>query len=92
MGCLTVIIQRIGGMAASAVRVGGMTAAEERVGGMAVAAVRRGGVNVAVRRIGGLAVSVGLVCGDTKIPAGAIWAADGLLITADGGYLIGQME
>lgn len=58
MSCLTVKVERIGGMSAT------------------------------VQRIGGMSVAAGLVCTTSLSEEGIIWASDGKLITADGGYLI----
>lgn len=58
MSCLTVRVERIGGMSAT------------------------------VQRIGGISIAVGLVCATSLGDEGIIWASDGKLITADGGYLI----
>ena len=73
MGCLSVNIRRIGGVAVEA----------QHVGGIAVEA----------ERIGGVSVTASLVCGvDIGPILGIIWASDGKLITAEGGYLIGATE
>jgi len=89
MGCLNVIISRVGKLTASFTRNGGLTASAKRIGGVATSAKRVGGLSVGSERVGGLSVQVSLVC---PVNLGSdiylLAAGDGsLLMTLDGGFL-----
>ena len=89
IGCLTITIDRIGGIEASATRVSVPTnATATRVGGMTVTATRVGGMTATATRVGGMAVNMGLVCGPSLGVGTILWAYDAKLITIDNGYLL----
>ncbi len=89
MGCLTVILSRVGSVAAGMSRVlGGITACARRLGGVEASAERIGGVTACAERKGGVRVSMGLVCGPNLGDYDVLWVQDGPLLTIDEGYLI----
>lgn len=89
MSCLSVIIERIGAMAASFRRIGGSKTSVRRVGGSRATIRRVGAASASVQRVGSLSVRFGLVCGtNLDQRPGILWASDGRLITIEGGFLI----
>lgn len=92
-GCLSITIDRVGGIEASAERKdGGLTCSAVQPVPMVVACIRKGGLSGAARKVKQcLRFSFGLVC-MTSIggaPSGyeVLWASDGILFTIDNGYL-----
>jgi len=93
MGCLSVIIRRIGEMAASLTRIGGLSASVRRVGEMTARTERIGEMSATVRRVGEMTCRIGLVCGtNLGINGGIIWASDGRLWTIENGFLISAQQ
>jgi hypothetical protein len=90
MGCLEVIVKRIGGCVAAIARIGGITTSAKRMGDrITVKATRFGGSTVTATRKGGISVSVGLVCStniDDSIRIIAVGDGD-ILMTLDHGFL-----
>lgn len=90
MGCLNVIVERIGGCVAAITRKGGITTSIKRMGNrITVKATRFGGSSVVATRSGGMSVSVGLVCStniDDRIRIIAVGDGD-ILMTLDHGFL-----
>lgn len=88
MGCLTVILQRIGGMTSAMTRFfGDIVGSANRVCDTVVTLSRIGGIDATATRVGGMTCRMGLVC-STGVGIGIIWASDGRLITLEGGFLI----
>lgn len=91
--CLSITIDRIGGIEASAERKdGGLTCSAVQPVPMVVACIRNGGLSGAARKVKQcLRFSFGLVCKASGggSPAGyeVLWASDGILFTIDNGYL-----
>ena len=93
MSCLSVIIRRIGEMAASLTRVGGLTASVRRIGEMTARTERIGEMTATITRIGEMTCRIGLVCGtNLGINGGIIWANDGRLLTLENGFLISAQQ
>ena len=90
MGCLTVIVEREGGIQAVPQRVGGIAASFARSGGILAGFTKMGGINVEAERRGGIAINLGLVCATNLDVFEVLWASDGPLLTIDNGYLITQ--
>lgn len=88
MGCLSVIVRRIGGIVSGMTRVfGDITGTATRICDTEVSITRVGGIDASARRVGGMTCRMGLVC-STGVGIGIIWASDGRLITLEGGFLI----
>lgn len=88
MSCLTVNIERKGGILASADRVGVIDAVFSRYGGIEAYATRVGGVGVSFENKGGVKVNMGIVCGANLGDFEVLWVQDGPLLTIENGYLI----
>lgn len=90
MGCLTVILRRIGDVATSMTRLfGDIVGYATRVCDTEVEFSRVGGIGASASRVGGMTCRMGLICSTGIGVNGIIWASDGRLITLDGGFLIG---
>lgn len=89
MGCLTVILRRVGDMTAAMTRLfGDIVGSATRICDTEVTITRIGGIDASAARVGGMTCRMGLVC-NTGLGRGIIWACDGRLITLEGGFLIG---
>lgn len=89
MGCLSALLERIGGSHAVLERVTStVTVLFKRVFGISVAFERAGGSSVSCRRVGGVNCRMGLVCGTSIGDFEVLWVQDGPLLTIDDGYLI----
>lgn len=89
MGCLTVILRRVGDMTAAMTRLfGDIVGSATRICDTEVTITRIGGIDASATRVGGMTCRMGLVC-STGLGKGIIWASDGRLITLEGGFLIG---
>lgn len=89
MGCLTVILRRVGDAVTSMTRLfGDIVGYATRVCDTEVEFSRVGRIGASASRVGGMTCRMGLVCG-TGFGTGIIWASDGRLITLEGGFLIG---
>lgn len=90
MGCLTVILRRVGDMNAAMVRLfGDIVGRAKRICDTEVTITRIGGIDASAARVGGVTCRMGLVCSTGLGGLGIIWASDGRLITLEGGFLIG---
>ena len=88
MGCLTVILRRVGDMIAAMTRLfGDIVGSANRVCDTVVTISRVGGMEATTTRVGGMTCRMGLVC-SPGLGYGIIWASDGRLITLEGGFLI----
>lgn len=88
MGCLTVILRRVGEITAAMTRLfGDIVGSATRICDTEVSISRVGGMEATARRVGGMTCRMGLVC-STGVGIGIIWASDGRLITLEGGFLI----
>lgn len=88
MSCLTVTIERNGGILVTTERVGGIDAGFERYGGIGVTMERKGGATATFESKGGIIVNMGLVCGASLGDYNILWVQDGPLLTIENGYLI----
>lgn len=87
MSCASLSVSRSGGCGLAAIRSGGLAVSAARRGGSALSARRTGGSDARTEHTGGTVLVFGIVCS-----AGAggmvLSAADGRILTVDGGYLI----